>query len=468
MMYSLGMYDQFPQYTNDELDEILNTLGMTMYDFARRADLYELMFGVKTGSMRSKQPQISEIAANTCLRQALLELLVSVSMEAEKYVGFVLKERYVAEEFPFTFDFKEEGGYAGIETMNVTRSWEAVAGLSSVPVVYKLIDPVTIDETGGYPRAILSRAIITNPRNIWLRREDGGGAFGESSTGEIEIVDDAGVSSWSVPIDQAVDSYQTGEAVYAHDRQYAYVDITPPTLAEGETLEPVYPDSNLIIPQARRMQVLENGDHRYWFYVYTLVRAEMSYEDEIDLVSALPEFWKLLEAIEFRKWSEVSAPLILTVTQGDQIDTYTFDQASPDAATIKATLVSSNNGIFHISTDPCFSIEKHCGYWPTSMSVKVYYKVSPTKLHDIFRNQISRILQAISYRVAAEMPINSCRCKMESGFIEENRMETGKVTRNIYTNTESYNIAYGQRIGIEAYHAIMSEMLTNQKVKPML
>lgn len=467
-MYPKNIDELFPEYTEEEITEVLNTLPMPPHDFARRANLYGLMFGVRSGSSRKRNEHLDPVVANSCLRQALLELLVNVTGEAEKFVGFLLKDRYVSEEVPFVHNKKMETTFKGVESFNVIRTWEAVEDLSSVVVHYKIIEDVDVEETGGKAYARVPQAMVPNPRNVYIRREADDGAFLESASEKITILDYLGEPHWRIPLDTAGVKFTTGETVYLQDRQYAYVDITPPTLDAGETLEPVYPGTNLVIPQARPMEVLSGGNHRYWFYTYTLVNPDMFYEDIIDLETAPPDFWKMLVSISFKKWYETAAPMVVTVTQGDQVDTYVFDPADPTAATIKAQLVSAENGIYHFSVDPTFTMTKHCGYTPTSITAKIFYKVSPSQMKAAYRKQISRILQAVSYRVAAEMPMVDCESQMESGFLDEQRRETGTVHRNLFTNMEKYHVGYANRVGIDAYHDIMSTMLVDRKVKPKL
>ena len=349
----------------------------------------------------------------------------------------------------------------------IERSWEIVAGYEAMPVTYKTADTPVVTESGNQAYAQLPVSEVPNPRNIFIRRSADNGAFNFPDE-QPEWIANAGDPYWKTPLNTSSVSYQTGEDIYVHDRQYAYVDITPPTLVAGETLEPVYPGTNLIIPLARPIDILTSGDYRYWFYVYTLVLPDMYYDNEIDLVDVSPEFWKLLPMIEFRKWSEVSSPMVVTVTQGDQVDTYSFDANDPDTSTINAELVSQELGIYHFSIDPCFSFEKHCGYTPTSIKANIKYKVATSLLDVKFRRQINRIVQAMSRRVGAELPMLSCECIMESGFIAEQRRETGTVHRNLWTNVEKFKIGHSNRIGNEAYHDIMATMVVSRTVKPKI
>ena len=223
-----------------------------------------------------------------------------------------------------------------------------------------------------------------------------------------------------------------------------------------------------MIPLARPIDVLAGGDHRYWFYVYTLILPDLYYDTGIDLESTSPEFWKLFPTIEFKKWYETVAPMTVTTTIGDQVDSYEFDPDDPTTASIKAVLVSSENGIYHFSIDPCFTFETHCGYTPTSVTATIRYKVSPSLLGQQYKKQINRIVQAMSYKVAAELPMLSCDCLIKTGFLAEQRRETGTVHRNLFTNVEKFKIGYSNRIGNDAYHDIMSTMLIARTVKPKI
>ena len=467
-MYPPNLDEFFPQYSTTELEELLNTLPMNMVDFSRRSDMYALLFGMKIGSFRTKDSLISPVVANSCLRQAVLDLLVSVSSEAEKLVGYLMRNRYVSEEVPFIFDRKLETTFGGVEIMNVTRTWEAVVGLDAITVNYKTVDDPTVEEVAEKAYAHLPVSEVPNPRNIWIRREVGDGAFDEPADENPQWIANAGDPYWRVPLNTSPIKFETGEVIYVHDRQYAYCDITPPVLSEGETLAPVYPGTNLIIPLARPVDVLSGGDHRYWFYVYTLILPDLYYDTDIDLENASPEFWKLFPTIEFKKWYESAAPMTVTVTIGDQVDSYEFDPDSPTTASIKAVLISPENGVYHFSIDPGFTFESYCGYTPTSVTATIRYKVSPSLLGQQYKKQINRIVQAMSYKVAAEMPMVSCECLIETGFLAEQRRETGVVHRNLFTNVDKFKIGYSNRIGNDAYHDIMSTMLITRTVKPKI
>jgi len=467
-MYPSNLEEFFPQYDTDETIELLNTLPMNMVDFARRSDMYGLLFGMKIGSTRTKDSHIEPVPANSCLRQSVLDLLVSVASESEKQVGFLMRDRYITEEVPFIFDKKLETTFSGVETMNVVRTWATVTGLDAVTVNYKTVDDPTVEEVGDKAYAHLPVSEVPNPRNIWMRKEVGDGAFGIPADEAPQWIANAGDPYWRVPLNTSSEKFATGEVIYSQDRQYVYADITPPTLESGETLAPVYPGTNLMIPSARPVDVLSSGDHRYWFYVYTLILPDLYYDDEINLEDAPPEFWKLFPAVEFRKWSETSAPMTVTVTMGDQEDSYEFDPDSPTTASIKAVLVSQENGIYHFSIDPSFTFESHCGYTPTSITAIIRYKVSTDLLGIQYKRQINRIVQAMSYKVAAEMPMESCECLFKTGFLAEQRRETGVAHRNLFTGVEKFKVGYSNRIGNDAYHDIMSTMLISRNAKPKI
>ncbi len=467
-MYPPNLEELFPQYTRPQIEELLNTLPMNPVDFSRISDMYELMFGVKLGSVRTKDSHLSPIVANSCLRQAVLESIVGILGETENQLGFLMKDRYISEEVPLIFGKKLETTYGGVEAMNVVREWEAMAGMDAKIVVYKTVNPATVEDDASKYYVHLPVSEVPNPGNVWIRREEGDGAFSHPASEVTSWVANGGDPYWRVPIETTAQTYTPEEILYVHDRQYAYVDITPPELESGETLAPVYPNTNLMIPLARSIDVLDNNDHRYWFYVYTLVVPDLYYDDEINLEDASPEFWKLLPTIEFRKWSEVFAPMEVIITQGDNQDIYVSDPDAPTISTINAVLISPETGVYHFSVDPGFTLAAYCGYTPTSVIATIHYKVSPSLLAERFRKQINSVIQAMSYRVAAELPMVSCDCIMDTGFLAEQRRETGTVHRNLFTQVDKFQIAYGKRIGIDAYHAIISKMSISRNIRPVI
>lgn len=467
-MYPPNLVEFFPQYDETELTELLNTLPMNPVDFARRSDTYELMFGVKTGSSRSKDSHNDPLVANSCLRQALLDLLVSVSSESEKLLGFLMRDRFVEEEVPVIFGKKLETTFAGVSAINVVRTWEAVAGLADIEIIYKTVDPPVVEEIDGKSYAQLPVSEVPNPHNVWIRKVDTDGAFAVPAGKSPQWVANSGDPYWLTPLDTSPLRFEEGDVLYVNDKQYAYIDITPPTLEFGETLSPVYPGTDLMIPLARPVDVLENGDHRYWFYVYTLVLPDLYYDDEINLEDVVPEYWKMLRVVDFKKWYESSSPMEVTVTIGDQVDVYEFDPLDETNPTINAVLVSEELGIYHFSIDPSFSFEAHCGYTPASVTAKIRYRVSPSLLGVQYKRQITRIVQAMSYKVGAEMPMLSCDCPLESSFLAQQRRETGTVKRNLFTNVEEFKIGYSNRIGNDAYRDIMSTMMIKRTAIPKI
>ncbi len=467
-MYPPNLDEFFPQYGTTELVELLNTLPVNPVDFSRKSDTYELMFGVKTGSYRSKDSHNDPIVANSCLRQALLELLVSVSGESEKLVGFLMRDRFIEEEVPVVFGKKLEANFAGISAMNVVRTWESVAGLSDLSIVYKTVDPAVVEEISTKHYAQLPVSEVPNPHNVWIRKEATDGAFLVPENEPPQWIANAGDPYWLVPLDTSPITWELGDVLYVNDKQYAYVDITPPVLESGETLAPVYPGTDLMIPLARPVDILDSGDHRYWFYVYTLVLPDLYYDEIINLEDGPPEYWKMRRLVDFKKWYETSSPMEVTVTIGDQSDTYSFDPLDTTNPTINAVLVSEELGIYHFSIDPCFSFETHCGYTPTSVTAKIQYKVSPSLLGIQYKRQIARITQAMSYKVGAELPMLNCECMMETGFLAQQRRETGTVKRNMFTNVEEFKIGYSNRIGNDAYRDIMATMVIKRTVIPKI
>ena len=264
---------------------------------------------------------------------------------------------------------------------------------------------------------------------------------------------------WKVPIDTSKQAYADLPLVVT-DKQFAYVDIAAPVLEVGDNLVPVYPDTNQIVEQARPMEDLGGGISRYWFYVYDLSLPDYIH-DSVDLAQV--EFYKLYPSLQFNVWVEETMEAIITVTRGLTEQVVQFDPLVTDdikATGIQIYLVDSEKGIVHFVVDPCFYALCMTGCeatTPVSIKIKLYYKVNPAYLQDMYRRQIAEITTGLLYGTASQLLADSCGCILKSGFISKAQQELGTIITNALT-TKQYLADYQKMYGYKIFSDIMDKV----------
>src|SRR5690606_3454887 len=156
--------------------------------------------------------------------------------------------------------------------------------------------------------AELDASVIDNPSKIIL--QDGTGTvFKQIEKRGFPRINQDG--NWEIAVDRSSDPTTCPESPSAYHCHLAYADITPPT-CEGDIV-PVYPGTRQHIPLAKPVQTLSNGNLRYWFNVWELVKP--AFHDEIVSVSS-GEYYKLLQTISFLCVSETEALPVVTCKKG--------------------------------------------------------------------------------------------------------------------------------------------------------
>ncbi len=428
--------------TQDQVDAVINSFPITELEFSAKSSLFHRFFGVITGSPDGEITFIRDTASpnrsdtpdkfllNSCARFAYPRVAQEVFDSTEQLLGYAFTPRYITEDQPFQRfdlppyyrnrrfhgapfldpDWKFRTNYPGVERMNVMPLWTTIEGYEEVEVPVFVEEGLVASTISGAPTARISDILTQNPRDVILRLTSTAARLATFVDDTHPLTHDLVDSVWEIPLSTDMQSFNVvTDRVTVQHRKYVYIDIVPPTLTLGQTLHPVYPGTNQIIPEAKAKQVLGNGNWRYTFYVYTLVNHEFVAEDTNLVVG---EFYKLYPYISFRAFQEIEALPSIIITRGE-----TEIIVEPTLS-----LVNSEHGIFHLNYSECHDTEAFnclCQDWPQSVTLRYHYRTNPDYLPQYFRNQRSTLLEAMAGKIAAGIPTDDCGCEVPYGYIKE-------------------------------------------------
>jgi hypothetical protein len=442
--------DDFSAGTDSQKEEDLNTLLLTFGGFARKTDLQSKMYGAVDGGFTGGEDSGQLNVANYCLRQELVNTLMLTQEEVERCVGYALTDRFIEETFTLGFSRKVQLKYPNVKEINVTREW---ALDQTLDIVFNTVDTPTVEIDGSDAFVQLPVDVVFNPTEVFIRDKASNSAYKIAQNTPITRVSGT-PDYWRVPINTSVQTYDSNPIIVT-DKKYVYVDVTVPTLTEGQNYQPTYLGTNQIIEQARDPQDIGGGLTRYWFYVYDLLLPDFIHE-LFDLSQA--EFWKMYQKIDFKIWTETAFEAVITITQGATEQVVQYDSTSTDPS-VQVYLVDKTLGIVHIVVDPAFIVD--CVSWcdqtiPFSVKVTVSYRVSPDVLEDTYRRQISHLKKGILHATASQLLAESCGCMLENGFIAKAQQELGTVVTSHLTSIQ-YLADYKDRFGYKIFLDIIEK-----------
>jgi hypothetical protein len=469
---SLITPEQFrPTWTQAQVDNYVNQMPITALQFAVTSSLFHRFFGVLNGSNDGERIAVQDtedssrsdtpdrFILNACARYAFPRVADSVISGLEQEIGYALTPRYVTEYVPYqTAHGKFQTVYPGVERFNVRPVWYALEGYEAIEldpfiqeieetdVVFPFSDLIT-------PAARVDDTLVTNPNDVVLRGEDGQ-IYPWFKDNTHQMTRNLG-NYWQLPIAINRKNYAGGSILVQH-KKLMYVDIPVPTLPAGARFYPVYPGSHQIIHQARPMQVVTEGLDtywRFWFYNYTLVHPDFVTET-IDLQAG--EFYKLYPYISFKYVIEetVKPEIVLTYGHEEVILTPTDSVNYP-----RLTLVDPAYGLFHVNYESCERLIDNwcrCNDTPTTIMMRFSYRTNPSLLPEKYQQQVGRLLDAASGRIAAMLPTTDCGCEVPWGYIKEKKSAlpsatfsdlTGQIIDRFRFGSETGHIEYANAMG---------------------
>lgn len=380
---------------------------------------------------------------NSCLRNSLINALFTAHALVERRLGYDITPRFHFESQPWDGSSRIQTLRPGLKNFAVREKINDVSGTSLYPVSpYIIEDAPIIDSEDGYCIVQLDRNIVDNPNSVTLRNGSGAKIEPDNRFGFPRRT----VTDWelALPSTQYPTPCDTGTINVQHCKYVAVVTELK-TVEDGEVV-PVYPGTNQKIPQARPSELVGDTEIRYWFHVWDLVDPAF-FDEGVSWING--EFYKILDNIELKNFTSEAAPITVTYRDLCCGDTRF---ATMEFADFK--IIDNKNGIIELykdlkpcSTCPCFDDCKKI------MSVSYSYETSPEYFFTDFGETIAN---AITYLIAAELPLEVCKCEIKIGFLHIAQEAYTKVTVNPFTGTEIHNLEHGNLYG----QVVFSEEMT--------
>lgn len=408
----------------------INELLVDASIFSEVACLDGRMFGVHT-FCEGCQDNIT-----TCARRHLIEGLLAAQDLTEKKLGVNLTTRYHEVEIPISScgrqdEFRYLTDWPGIAAVNVRQQINVIADLEAQVSPY-LEEGISGTDSGlGFCYITINGDLLDSPNfmrildenNKVISQYNGQGFPRRNVDGDWEI---ALVVNLGLP-DCIFD-------LKIQHCRYVYVDVDAECLTG--TLTPIYPGTTMFIPQAKPSELLEGGGTRFWFNPWVFASAVY---DDADWEN-LNELYKFDFRVAFACVEEVEALPEFTCSR-----TCTCQQTvvvtDEDAPQVEVTFEQPNVIKICVNKNPC-----GCSCGRSLTSIKVYYKTSPLALgHEDF---IYSLRRAISYYVAASLPLDQCGCKVQNqGFIAQAQVPYTDVKINPVTGQMVEVVKYGNKYG---------------------
>lgn len=384
-------------------DEVLNNMLVDINTFSSIACMGGRAFGVITNC------DPCDLNVDLCLRKHLIDNLIKAQSLIERRVGYSLTPRYHVQEIPWDRDWATDRGaiirfqaeWPGIEVVNVRLQYTPLTELGEIPINYAVLENIPLSPGGDGKTCIaeLNASVVDNPAHVTIQ---------DSNGKTYPIVPRLGFprinvnGNWEVPIGRSDDPLTCPEDLYAYHCHLAYVDITPPTCS-GEVV-PVYTGTEQRIPLAKPVETVAGGKSRYWFNVWELVRP--AFQNETVNISS-GEYYKLFQTISFSCVEEVAAPPVVICKTGKDCSE-TVEVTDGDLS-----IRVGRDSILELCL-PSGACATPCGSRPDRL--RIYYKTNPEVLG--YEVALVEAIEAITYWAAASLPMESCDCKIDKGFIK--------------------------------------------------
>lgn len=451
-------------------DHDINQLAVSYPYFAEKSHLYSRAYGMLTGEHRGitgpDEEHLRSYVVNDCLRREVVAGLWSVSNMAEKKIGYKLSDKYLVtspEEWRGT---AKVALYPGLEKLEVTLNYYDLE--TDVTLNYWAQEGLTLYTDSGVVIARVDSEIFKNPSFAYLRNQtQGNKLIPIDKTHSLYGSKDG--TDWLFPLTSNVVPSLVTDDINAYHTRYVTVTTLKPDISsytEGGSIKPTYPDSDQIIPH----RVVSETDSAitYQFDVWVLI--DPSFQDEtVDWQRF--ETYKLYESFSLRYVVEEPEYLTVIWTEGDDQYTYQYDPDDEDAEDLPrltAKIANHERGIVHLYANNKL-LQDLTPYWhficggrrlkmPESLDVLIPVKTSVNALPERYSSQVDTIKEAILGKVAAELPVDDCGCRQDTGFIARQQGEYGNFYMNPFTGIEATKTSFGQRHGQQVYNQVMDEV----------
>lgn len=411
--------------SQSEIDLIVNRLIMNLNEFSGYACIDGQACGVTIPLSDCKEE------LNHCVIKHLVELLISAHELVEKRVGYDITPQYHIEELPWKGRSRILTLRPGIEALHVKQSVSDV--LASVSISPFIQENLPAQEIDGFVYVSVDRDLVQNPERIVVRDNAYQSYKIQKRPGYPKI----NGTNWEIALDRGATVDKT---YHAQHKSLMYVDV-PTQLCEGSLL-PVYPDSMQIIPQALAPEVvLDDLDAqigtRHWFHSWNLGKSEF---DSIDLEYA--EFYKLIESVDFRCFYEETIEPVVVFYE----DNGCTRVLKEETGVLDIELIDAYNGVVAVrytGTNP---------YLSEFIRIRFGYKTNPALLG---YNDTYLLQEAVANLVAAELPLSTCRCEIETGFIHAAQQPYTDIRVNPITGENIINLKHGNLYGQLVYEEKM-------------
>lgn len=458
-----------PSMTEEQIYNEVNALAVGYWEFAQQTSLYGRAYGVLDDAFVGPEWTVQnarepDYVLNVCMRNALWRSLLRIQKETESHMGFNFSERYHEEELMYRRTYRMQTEWPGVEALQVKQSWAAVEGLSGI-----VINPFYLSgiaHTGA--QILLPIADVPNFYDVFLVNT---GSYSRLALDEtLGLLGTKSGDSWVIPINTTKTPLQQNVTVDVLHRQYVRVVVTPPeTVPNGYEIHPVYSGTNQIIPQARPLEILDNGDYRYTFFVHSLIDPSFA---QRTVYWNHAETYKLAATIDFKYRFEEPAYVKFIWKEGNETKEFQFDPSLSADVTqnfLKLDLTMQHNGVFTLYIDDGLyrAVRNKADLWykdvPETAKIVLNYKTNPSLLRPVYKDQIASIIRAIVYRVAASLPMTDCDCETSTGFIANAQKSYVKQTENTYTGSRSVEFKYGEEHGNVLYRQTLANATAYSK-----
>lgn len=424
----------FPTLPEDYAYELLNSLGVSYRDFSKVSNLRNKVYGV---ALENK-----ETVLNYCMRQYIWSYLASFTAEVIDIVGYKLDTFYDKITVPIDFDsgYLIPIPYAGISKLNVKRGFSLV----SSPTVNYIIKPnANVVLISGVYYVEVEKSLAPNYQEVIFRDTDGF-IYPINTSESVRISGDL----WQIPIGNSTKQFQYGTTIDVYHKSMCYIDVTPPATQNGD-LVVCYQNTKQII-KPLKTETLSNGDIRFWFFNYEMLKPEFTTDDRVSLLEDVVNFLRFFDTLDVYDMYDETANFVL------------YDETGTDVTsnfTVDIKIFSSEPSFVYVTHN--ISESDYSKY-----QLEFYYKTDVNSLPVDAKNSIMNLIYGVICRVAAEIPVQTCYGSNTDSIFESigflakmQSTETQNASKYIRTTigAEIVEYLYGTLVGHATFNKVLEQ-----------